>query len=138
MVVTYYIKLFRTGDDRLFYWYVNVSSPSSRRDKNNNNWTFLIFFAFAIMFPLELEIRLYYRFITITTDNLPAQMCCSRTRKWILRIHEGQFIEIWNSITFLIFKTSLAITSHSRTSLWRIAYENRYVTHSLDISIQLH
>ena len=84
MVLTYYIKLFRTGDDRQFYWYVNVSSPSSRRDKNNNNWTFLIFFAFSIMFPVELEIRLYYLFITITTDNSPAQMGCSMTRKWIL------------------------------------------------------
>ena len=47
--------------------------------KNNDHWTFLIFFVFTIMFPLGLETRLYYLSITITTDTSPAQMGCSRT-----------------------------------------------------------
>ena len=84
MVVTYYIKLFRTGDDRQFYWYVNVSSPSSRRDKNNNNWTFLIFFTFSIMFPLELE-------------RLDCITCLLRLRliihlhRWVVAGHGSEF-----------------------------------------------
>ena len=61
--------------------YFNVSSPSNRRDKNNDNWTFLIFFVFTIVFPLELESRLYYLFITITTDTSPVQIGCRPTRK---------------------------------------------------------
>ena len=32
-------------------------------------------------------------------------------------------------LSFLNFKTSLVTARHSRASLWRIAYENRYVTH---------
>ena len=28
--------------------------------KNYDDWTFLIFFIFTIVFPLELETRLYY------------------------------------------------------------------------------
>ena len=51
--------------------------------KNNDNWTFLIVIVFSIVFPLELESRLYYLSITITIDTSPAQMGCSRTRKWI-------------------------------------------------------
>ena len=42
--------------------------------------------------------------------------------------------ELWNSITFLILKTSLAIppTLHLlRASLWRIVNENRHVAHPL-------
>ena len=41
--------------------------------------------------------------------------------------------ELWNSIIFLNFKTSLVITTLPPTSLSRIAYENRYVTHLLPI-----
>ena len=37
---------------------------------------FLIFFVFTIVFPLELEARLYYLSIIITTDT--AQINCSR------------------------------------------------------------
>ena len=44
--------------------------------KNNDNWTFLIFFVFTIVFPLEAKTRLYYLSITITTDTLPAQIGC--------------------------------------------------------------
>ena len=44
--------------------------------KNNDNWTFLIFFVFTIVFPLEPKTRLYYLSITITTDTLPAQIGC--------------------------------------------------------------
>ena len=36
--------------------------------------------------------------------------------------------ELWNSKTSLIIKMSLAMTAHLRALLWRIAYENRYVT----------
>ena len=50
------------------------------------------------MFPLEIETRLYCFSISITTDTSPAQTDCSRTKN-----------ELWNSIAFLIFKTSLAI-----------------------------
>ena len=50
--------------------------------KNNDNWTFLIFFVFTIVFPLELETRLYYLSITITTDVLPPQMGCSKENKF--------------------------------------------------------
>ena len=44
--------------------------------------------------------------------------------------------ELWNSIIFLNFKASLVIIPcpHPPTSLSRIAYENRYVTHPLTIS----
>ena len=66
--------------------------------KTNDNWTFLIFFVFTIVFPLELETSLYYLSINITTDTSLTQIGCSRTRKQ-------------NSITFLFFKTSLAITT---------------------------
>ena len=66
--------------------------------KTNDNWTFLIFFVFTIVFPLELETRLYYLSTNITTDTSLTQIGCSRTRKQ-------------NSITFLFFKTSLAITT---------------------------
>ena len=41
--------------------------------------------------------------------------------------------ELWNSIIFLNFKTSLVITTLPPTSSSRIAYENRYVTHPLPI-----
>ena len=43
--------------------------------------------------------------------------------------------KLWNSIIFLNFKTSLVITprTHPQTSLSRIAYENRFVTHPLSI-----
>ena len=42
--------------------------------------------------------------------------------------------ELWNSIIFRIFKTSLTITpplpaSPPKAPLWRIAYKNPYVTH---------
>ena len=49
--------------------------------KNNDNWIFLIFFVFAIVFPLELETRFHSLSITITTDTSPTQMDCSRIRK---------------------------------------------------------
>ena len=39
----------------------------------------LVFFVFTIVFPLELETRLYYLFFTIAADTSPAQMGCSRT-----------------------------------------------------------
>ena len=39
----------------------------------------LIFFVFTIVFPLELETRLYYLPITITTDSSPAQKDASLT-----------------------------------------------------------
>ena len=39
--------------------------------KNNDNWTFLIFFVFTIVFPLEQETKLYYLSIAITTDTSP-------------------------------------------------------------------
>ena len=52
--------------------------------KNNDNWTFLIFFVKDIVFPLKLETGLYYLSITITADTPPAQMGCSRRQKWIL------------------------------------------------------
>ena len=42
---------------------------------------FLIFFVFAIVFPLELETRFNSLSITITTDSSPTQMDCSRIRK---------------------------------------------------------
>ena len=45
---------------------------------------FLIFFVFAIVFPLELETRFNSLSITITTDSSPTQMDCSRIRKWIM------------------------------------------------------
>ena len=57
---------------------------------------------------------------------------------WAVAWHENKFFseldkttihELWKLITFLIFKTSLAITPHPPASLWRITYENRYVTH---------
>ena len=41
--------------------------------------------------------------------------------------------ELWNSITFLNFKASVVTTPYPKTSLPRIAYENRYVTHPLPI-----
>ena len=74
--------------------------------KNYDDWTFLIFFIFTIVFPLELETRLYYQkillllidYITITTDTTPTKIDCSR--KKTLRL-----------ITFFIFKTLLAIIS---------------------------
>ena len=47
--------------------------------KNNDNWTFLIFFVFTIVFSLEQETKLYYLSIAITTDTSPEQMGCSRT-----------------------------------------------------------
>ena len=47
--------------------------------KNNDNWTFSIFFLFTTVFPLELHTRLYYLSITITTDTSPPQMGCNRT-----------------------------------------------------------
>ena len=62
--------------------------------KSNDNWTFLIFFAFTILFPLELNSRLYYFFLTITTDKSPAWVVCSRRLTW-------------NSITFVFFKTNV-------------------------------
>ena len=58
--------------------------------KNNDNWTFLIFFAFTIVFSLELKTRLYYLSNTITTDTSPHlhrwavarhKLCNSPTRK---------------------------------------------------------
>ena len=51
------------------------------KNNDNDSWTFLTFFDFTIVFPLELETRLYYLSITIATDTSPAQMGCSRTRK---------------------------------------------------------
>ena len=48
--------------------------------KNNDNWTFLIFFVFTIVFSLEQETKLYYLSIAITTDTSPEQMGCSRTK----------------------------------------------------------
>ena len=48
--------------------------------KNNDNWTFLIFFVKDIVFPLKLEMGLYYLSITITADTPPAQMGCSRRK----------------------------------------------------------
>ena len=57
---------------------------------------------------------------------------------WAVAWHENKFFsqldkttihELWKLITFLICKTSLAITPHPPASLWRITYENRYVTH---------
>ena len=41
--------------------------------------------------------------------------------------------ELWNSIIFLNFKASVVTTPYPKTSLPRIAYENRYVTHPLPI-----
>ena len=35
----------------------------------------------TIVFPLELETRLYYLSITFATDTSPAQMDCSKTQK---------------------------------------------------------
>ena len=61
-----------------------------------------------------------------------------RLHIWAVAWHENKFFseldkttihELWKLITFLIFKTSLAITPHPPASLWRITYENRYVTH---------
>ena len=49
-----------------------------------DNWTFFIFFVFNIVFPLELEARLYCFSITIWKGTSPAQMGCSKTWKWIL------------------------------------------------------
>ena len=57
---------------------------------------------------------------------------------WAVAWHENKIFsqldkttihELWKLITFLICKTSLAITPHPPASLWRITYENRYVTH---------
>ena len=45
--------------------------------KNNDNWTFLIFSVFTIVFPLKLETRFYYLSLTITADTSPSQMGCS-------------------------------------------------------------
>ena len=58
--------------------------------------------------------------------------------KCIIHCQFMTIYELWNSIIFLNFKTSLVTTSlpsppHPRTSLSRIAYENRYVTHPLPI-----
>ena len=41
--------------------------------------------------------------------------------------------ELWNSIIFLNFKASVVTTPYPKTSLPRITYENRYVTHPLPI-----
>ena len=41
--------------------------------------------------------------------------------------------ELWNLIIFLNFKASVVTTPYPKTSLPRIAYENRYVTHPLPI-----
>ena len=41
--------------------------------KINDNWTFSIFFVFTIVFPLELETRLYHLSITVITDTSPAR-----------------------------------------------------------------
>ena len=47
--------------------------------KINDNWIFLILVVFTIVFPLELESRLHYFSIIITTDTSPAQIGSSRT-----------------------------------------------------------
>ena len=60
---------------------VNYGEKLHFNSTNNDNWIFLIFFVFTIVFPSELETRLYYLSITITTHTAPAQMGCSKTRK---------------------------------------------------------
>ena len=52
MVVTYYIKLFRTGADRQRYF--NVSTPSSRRD--NKTYFFIVFkgLSLSVTFAVKL------------------------------------------------------------------------------------
>ena len=73
----------------------------NKRDLNrdwNDIWIFLIFFVFTIVFPLELETRLYllvYYYYNWYYD----------LRRWAVAGHK-----LWKSITFLIFKTPLAIT----------------------------
>ena len=63
--------------------------------KNNDNCTFLIFFVFNIVFPLELETRLYYLPITISTDTSPTQMDCN------VAGHENEFC---SKLHFMIFE----------------------------------
>ena len=43
---------------------------------NKDSRTFLIFFVFSIVFPLELETRFYCLSVTTTTDSSSAQMHC--------------------------------------------------------------
>ena len=60
-----------------------------------------------------------------------------------IRVHNSywQFMtihELWNLTIFPNFKTSLVIAPsppHPPASLWRSAYENRYVTHPLPLYI---
>ena len=47
--------------------------------KINDNWIFLMLVVFTTVFPLELESRLHYFSIIITTDTSPAQIGSSRT-----------------------------------------------------------
>ena len=96
--------------------------------KNYDNRTFLIFSVFTIVFPLKLEIRLYCLSITL----LPLILYLHR---WVVLGHENEFCIKWQfmnfetqTIIFLIFKTSLAITPtperhdplRSKTNMWII------------------
>ena len=74
--------------------------------------TFLAFSVFTNVFALELETRLYYLSITITTDPSPAQMA----------------FKFDNSSNFQNLITN---NPQPRESLWRLAYENRFVTHPI-------
>ena len=89
------------------------------------------FFVLTNVFSLELETKLYYFFITIISENTPVQMGCSMIRKWILKYMT--IYELWNSIVFLNFKTSLAIVPHperhydtlrTKIDMWLIPYNN--------------
>ena len=74
--------------------------------------TFLAFSAFTNLFALKLETRLYYLSITITTDPSPAQMA----------------FKFDNSSNF---QNLISNNAQPWEPLWRLAYENRYVTYPL-------
>ena len=71
--------------------------------KKNVNWTFLIFFVLTIVFPLELEIDC---------------IICLLLLRLMLHMHrwDGDVAghKLWNSIIFLILKTSLPIPPISK------------------------
>ena len=69
--------------------------------KNNDSWTFLIFFVFSIVFPLELEACLLLLWLIL------------HPHKWAVGGHN-----LWNPLTFLICETSLSATPHLQASLW--------------------
>ena len=82
-------------------------------------------------------LRIYMRYCKLYYCLLLLRMIL-HLHMWAVAWHENKFFseldkttihELWKLIAFLIFKTSLAITPHPPASLWRITYENRYVTH---------